>query len=186
MALLQRGSQGNRRFSSRTGDFVDNQPLVVPRLAAAYPDGRPRLGNHSMVAVVEGWAHTPQRNFALARSFHCGVIDEGTGSTRVRGCPEAGCRGEAAAGQQRHTRGTRALIGNPAVPEAEARQRRSAGLCGARGYLPPPQPWNGCLTAAHHSSNHDWLNRSNFSPLSMERYSSKKSCTLWCSFWFIM
>ena len=26
----------------------------------------------------------PQRNFALARSSHCGVIDEGTRSTRER------------------------------------------------------------------------------------------------------
>ena len=52
--------------------------------AVAYPDGVGWLGNHSMVAVVGRWARAPQRNFAPGRSFHCGVIDEGTRSTRVR------------------------------------------------------------------------------------------------------
>ena len=43
-----------------------------------------------------------------------------------------------------HTRGMRALIDNPAVERAPG----AKFLCGARSTCQPPQPWNGCLTAA--------------------------------------
>ena len=48
-----------------------------------------------------------------------------------------------------HTRGTRALIGNPAVPSAEERSDGAEGSVGT-GITSSQQPWNGCLTADGH------------------------------------
>ena len=112
---------------------IHHRPQVETRLASAYPDGPAQ--HRPPVWTVASHARTGRHPPAPT----------GMDGGHLRPHPPSPPRG----GIATHTRGTRALIVNPAVPSAEARSDGAEGTAGT-GITSSPQPWNGCLTAGGH------------------------------------